>query len=124
MSNVLRRLKRLETQMTDRSGVVPHSEAWFQYWSERHDELLSGDAHAVSRIPLAYLDDLLARVDRGAVQRAIAARYEAERAGGRTPNDIWPYRSNSKKGNGLTAHALNVDQHEGFARFWRETPCA
>lgn len=104
MANVLRRLKKLETQMTDRSGFVPHSEAWFRYWSERHDQLLSGDA-TVSRIPLAYLDDLLARVDRDAVQRAIAARYEAERAGGRLSNDIWPYRSNSKKGNGLTAHA-------------------
>jgi hypothetical protein len=83
MSNVARRLKRLEAQMTDRSGYVPHSEAWFQYWSERHDQLLSGDAQAVSRIPLAYLDDLLARVDRDAVHKQIAARAFTEASAAR-----------------------------------------
>jgi len=34
MSAILRRLKKLESQMTDRCGYVPHSETWFQYWAE------------------------------------------------------------------------------------------
>ncbi len=75
MSNLLRRLKRLEAIMTDRSGFVPHSEAWFQHWNERYDRFLATrDGDAIQEMPPAYIDDLLARVDRETRQKEISAR--------------------------------------------------
>ena len=63
MSNVLRRLQKLEAQMTDRSTYAPHSAAWFQHWLERCGQFLTtGDGGAIEGMPLAFLDDL---VDRG-----------------------------------------------------------
>ena len=35
MSNLQRRLKKLEALMTDEAGLVPHSPQWLAYWTER-----------------------------------------------------------------------------------------
>jgi len=83
MANVLRRLQKLEAHVTDRSGYVPHSDAWFAHWSERYDRFLTtGDAEAINGMPLAYIDDMLAKVDREALQKEITSRNgnDGERA--------------------------------------------
>ena len=62
MSNILRRLQKLEAQITDRSGYVPHSEAWFRHWSERYGRYLStGDDEFIKGMTLDFVDELLAR---------------------------------------------------------------
>jgi hypothetical protein len=32
MTNLQRRLKKLEAQLTDPTGLVPHSQKWLEYW--------------------------------------------------------------------------------------------
>ena len=32
MSNLLRRLQKLEARLTDRSGLVPNAQGWLEYW--------------------------------------------------------------------------------------------
>ena len=66
MSNVLRRLKKLEAQLTDRSTYAPHSAAWFLHWLERCGEFLTtGDGAAIEGMPLAFLDEVVERGARG-----------------------------------------------------------
>ena len=56
MSNVLQRLRKLEAQMTDGCGYVPHSEAWFEYWAERYDRFLAtGDGDALKGMTLDFI---------------------------------------------------------------------
>lgn len=42
MTNVLRRLQKVERQLTDRSGFVPHSQQWLEYWAQRLDGIVTG----------------------------------------------------------------------------------
>ena len=58
MRNLVRRLDRLEARLTDGSGCVPHSEAWFTYWTRQAERLLAGEN--VTKPPLAFFDALLA----------------------------------------------------------------
>jgi hypothetical protein len=61
MSNILRRLRKLETRWTDSSGLVPHSEDWLDYWGHRIERLLGGDGQGeTGRIPLEAVDALVA----------------------------------------------------------------
>ena len=61
MSNLLRRLRKLESRMTDRSALVPRSEAWLEYWKEKLDRFLSeGDPDHLSGMPLAAIDAIIA----------------------------------------------------------------
>ena len=60
MSNVLRRLCKLEARLSDRSGSAPHSKAWLAHWEERLDQFLTkGDSSALNGMPLAALDDII-----------------------------------------------------------------
>jgi len=46
--------------MTDRSGLAPHTDGWLAHWEEKLDQFLTkGDAHALSGMPLAALDDII-----------------------------------------------------------------
>jgi hypothetical protein len=75
MPNILRRLQKLEARVTDHgSGYLPHSEAWFDYWAERLERFMAGDDTAVNGMPLAFVDAMLARADREALQEEIGAR--------------------------------------------------
>jgi hypothetical protein len=58
MRNLMRRLDRLEARLTDGSGCVAHSEAWFTYWTRQAERLLAGEN--VTKPPLAFFDALLA----------------------------------------------------------------
>jgi len=36
VTSLHRRLKKLETQLTDPSGLVPHTQKWLEYWDRQH----------------------------------------------------------------------------------------
>jgi hypothetical protein len=56
-----RRLRKLEARLTDRSGVVPHTEAWWDYWIPRVDRLISGEEPGEpGYIPLEVCDYIVA----------------------------------------------------------------
>jgi len=56
MTNLRRRLKKLEASVTDDAGLVPHSPHWLTYWCERIDDLTNGRNNGTRRIPLEALD--------------------------------------------------------------------
>jgi hypothetical protein len=45
MPSLLRRLQKLESLITDRSGCAPHSTAWLEYWKDKLDRFLSKREH-------------------------------------------------------------------------------
>jgi len=65
MSRILRRLQKLEAHSTDRSGFPPHSQAWFDYWLDRLNQILSeDDPGAPGCIPLEVWDAICSEVER------------------------------------------------------------
>jgi hypothetical protein len=54
-----RRLRHLEAQLTDRSGLVLHTQQWFDYWIARLDELFAGE-QLEEKIPVEFFDVLIA----------------------------------------------------------------
>lgn len=59
MARFERRLRHLEAQLTDRSGLVPHTRQWFDYWSAQVDKLFAGEQLG-EKIPMEFFDDLIA----------------------------------------------------------------
>ena len=60
MSNLPRRLKKLEALLTDGAGLVPGSPQWLAYWTERADKILNGDDEVRGcQIPFEVLDAIL-----------------------------------------------------------------
>ena len=56
MSNLQRRLKKLETVMTDDSGLVPGSPRWLAHWTERLSKFIAGeDDLKDDKIPLEVI---------------------------------------------------------------------
>ena len=67
MSNILRRLRRLETRFTDHTGLVPDSEPWYAYWVVIFDRLMSGENPTYpGNFPLSVADRMIERADREA----------------------------------------------------------
>jgi hypothetical protein len=65
MTNLRRRLNKLEAQFTDRTGLIPVSTEWMEYWSDRFVRIIDGeDAGEPSRVPIAFADAILAETDR------------------------------------------------------------
>jgi hypothetical protein len=57
MSNLQRRLKKLEALLTDEAGLVPGSQRWLDYWLEQFDKVVEGGDEAKHiRLPLAIFD--------------------------------------------------------------------
>jgi hypothetical protein len=54
-----RRLRRLEGQLTDFSGLIPHTKQWFDYWTEWLDRLFAGK-ELDEKIPVEFFDALIA----------------------------------------------------------------
>lgn len=52
MSNLLRRLRKLESELTDHSGLVPHSPAWFSYWFQEIESYVSDQQPPKQLLPL------------------------------------------------------------------------
>jgi hypothetical protein len=61
MSNLRRRLRKLESRLTDSSGLIPNSQAWLDYWLKEVDMVITGEDRAGRpRIPIAAIDAILA----------------------------------------------------------------
>jgi len=58
MSRLLTRLRKLEGQRTDRSGLVPHSKPWWDHWNPRIEDLIDGEA-LDQKIPFEVIDALI-----------------------------------------------------------------
>ena len=66
MTNLERRLRKLETKLTDRSGFVPHSKEWLRYWNDQLDIFLTrGDASAINGMTLEVVDEIIAADEEG-----------------------------------------------------------
>jgi hypothetical protein len=63
-----RRLRNLETRLTDRSGLLPHTEAWRDYWLIRVDKLIAGEKFD-ELIPLEFIDALILQGENDAGRR-------------------------------------------------------
>jgi hypothetical protein len=50
MTNLQRRLRKLERALTDSSGLIPNSPRWLAYWQERIPKILNGEVK--ERMPL------------------------------------------------------------------------
>ena len=60
MSNLQRRLKKLEALLTGGAGSVPGLPQWLAYGLERADKILNGDEEAKGcQIPLEVVDAIL-----------------------------------------------------------------
>ena len=56
MTNLQRRLRKLEGLMTDRSGLLPGSPAWIEYWMPEIERVVRrDDPGAKPKIPLEAL---------------------------------------------------------------------
>ncbi len=67
MSALSRRVRKLETKLTDATGLVPHSEAWFDFYEARWASLVDEDGRLIGPkfdIPLAVVDRAIERCDR------------------------------------------------------------
>jgi hypothetical protein len=57
MSNLQRRLRKIEALLTDEAGLVPGSEQWLAYWIEQFDKVVEGGDEAKHiRLPLEVFD--------------------------------------------------------------------
>jgi hypothetical protein len=68
MMSFERRLRKLETLSTDRSGLLPHTEAWRDYWLVRVDKLFAGEKFD-ELIPLEFIDALIVNGESDAGRR-------------------------------------------------------
>ena len=60
MTNLQRRLRKLESERTDTSGLVPDSKAWFAHWEQKIDQVIAGEDRGDLRgIPMAVVDEIL-----------------------------------------------------------------
>ncbi len=60
MSNLLRRLRKLEARLTDKSGF------WLRYWNDQLDIFLTrGDASAINGMTLEVVDAIIAADEEG-----------------------------------------------------------
>jgi len=58
MPRILTRLEKLEAQLTDRNGLVPHTKPWWDYWNPGIDKLIDG-ATLDQKIPFEVIDTLI-----------------------------------------------------------------
>ena len=63
MSNLERRLRKLESGQFDPAGLVPHSEAWFAFWEDKLDRSIGGENVECAGFPLDVIDRLVEAAD-------------------------------------------------------------
>ena len=64
MSNHLRRLRKLEAQLIDDSGLVPHSPQWYEHYRDKFRRYMAGDESAILRpMPLELLRRFMRECD-------------------------------------------------------------
>jgi len=79
MTTLLNRFRKLETRLTDASGLAPYSRAWLDYWKQRIEKLLAGER--TGRIPLEAIEGLVA-AGRAEIARAKLTEMDLTRGGG------------------------------------------
>ena len=64
MTNLQRRLKKLEAYLTDPSGLVPHTQKWLEYWDRQFNLFLTGQhPNALRNCSVEVLHTVMTRVD-------------------------------------------------------------
>jgi hypothetical protein len=64
--SLVRRLQKLEGRLTDSTGLVPHSEAWFAFWEDRLVRSMDGEDIDMRGLTLAVIDRIVEAGDRAA----------------------------------------------------------
>jgi hypothetical protein len=76
MTNLQRRLRKLEAQLTDSCGLVPHSQKWLEYWEQRISRMLTGEEPGTPGcIPLAAYDAVMNDTEESCAVSRIFWRY-------------------------------------------------
>ncbi len=66
MTKFRQRIRKLESQLTDANGLVPHSKEWFEHWYRKIDQLIAGDENVdLSGMTLAVIDSIIHGGTRG-----------------------------------------------------------
>ena len=60
MARLERRLRNLKARLTDRSRLVPHTPHWSDYWTEKLEKLMNGEA-VDEKMPIEFLDVRIVR---------------------------------------------------------------
>jgi hypothetical protein len=81
MARLERRLRNLEAQLTDCSGLVPHTQAWWDYWLAMTNKLFAGEK-LDELIPLEFVHALMAKADTEDQSRGepVAQSHQTQRA--------------------------------------------
>ena len=57
--NLSRRVRKLEARLTNITGPVARSDEWFEFWGDKIDRLIAGEApERIGRIPLDVIDQM------------------------------------------------------------------
>ena len=65
MTGIRQRLRKLESRLTDTTGLAPYSEPWFAYWENILAQYLAGEnPQHPGKVPLVVADRLIERADR------------------------------------------------------------
>jgi len=62
--NLVRRVQNLEGRLTDATGLVPHSDAWFAFWEDKLDRSMNGEDVDMKGFTLAVIDRIVEAGDR------------------------------------------------------------
>jgi len=79
MRAIARRVKKLERQHCDVTGLAPRSTAWFDFYEEKLVRLMDGEDIGNIRIPLDVIDRLIEADDREARKESFIASFPVER---------------------------------------------
>jgi hypothetical protein len=63
MSNLARRLRKLESVGRDATGLVPHSVAWYAFYEDKLFRLIDGEDIGNIGIPLDVTDRIIAETE-------------------------------------------------------------
>jgi hypothetical protein len=78
MTNLRRRLRKLEAQFTDSCGLVPHSQKWLHHWEQRINRMLTGEEPGTPGcIPLEAFDAVREAWQAEAVRAEVTERDQA-----------------------------------------------
>jgi hypothetical protein len=59
VTNLSRRVRKLESQLTNATELVARSDEWFAFWGEKIERLIAGGApERIGRIPLEVIDQM------------------------------------------------------------------
>jgi hypothetical protein len=60
VTNLRRRIRKLETQLTDANGLVPNSKEWFEHWYRKIDQVIAGEKNVdLHGMTLAVIDAII-----------------------------------------------------------------